>query len=63
VEGSSHDLVKVSSRHFPGGTKITNEKPQSLYPVSGPRFEPGKSRILSRSVNHSTMMFVNTICR
>jgi hypothetical protein len=46
---------KVVSRHFPGGAEGNHEKSQSLWPVSGPRFEPGTSRIRSRSVNHLTM--------
>lgn len=34
---------------MPVGTEKNHEKPQSGYPVSGPRFEAGISRIRSRS--------------
>jgi hypothetical protein len=36
---------KALPRHLPGGTEEVYEKPQSGLPVSGPRFEPGTSRI------------------
>jgi hypothetical protein len=35
---------KVLYQHLPGGTE-ENQEPQSAQPVSGPRFEPGTSRI------------------
>jgi hypothetical protein len=44
---------KVLSRHLPGGTEEIHRKLQPGYPVSWPIFEPGTSRIRSRSVNHS----------
>jgi hypothetical protein len=34
-----------------------HEKPQSGFPVSRPRFEPGTPRIRSRNVNNSTTTF------
>jgi hypothetical protein len=34
-----------------------HEENQSGQSVSGPRFEPGNSRIRSRNVNHSTVTF------
>jgi hypothetical protein len=37
--------------HLPRGTEETHDKPQSGYPVSRPRFEPGTSLIRSRSWN------------
>jgi hypothetical protein len=40
-----------------GGTEVNHEKSQSGYAVSGPRFEPGTSKIRNRSVNHSTTTF------
>jgi hypothetical protein len=48
---------KVLSWNLPGRTEENYEKPQSEYLVSGPRFEPGISRIRSRRVSHSTAMF------
>jgi hypothetical protein len=45
---------KVLSRHLSGGTEGNHEKPQSGWPVFGPRFETWTSRIRSRRVNHST---------
>jgi hypothetical protein len=43
---------KVLSRHFPRGIHENKENSQSKYPVSGPRFEPGTSRIRSRSAKY-----------
>jgi hypothetical protein len=47
---------KVLSWHLPGRTRKTT-KNLSGYSVSGPRFEPGTSRIQSRNANHSTTTF------
>jgi hypothetical protein len=44
-----------------GGTEKNHEKTYSGYPVSGPRFEPGRKRILSRNVKDSTRMFHNML--
>jgi hypothetical protein len=41
-------------QNLPRGTEENHETPQSGQPVSGPRFEPGISRIRIRCVNHST---------
>jgi hypothetical protein len=53
--------LKVLFRYVPGGAKKNHEKPQSGYPVSGPRFEPVNSQIRSRSVNNSTTTFGSTV--
>jgi hypothetical protein len=55
------DCFKVISRHSPGGTEKNHENPRSSWPVSGPTFEPGTSRIRSRSVKHSTTTFGNLV--
>jgi hypothetical protein len=34
-------VVVVLTRHLPGGPEIEHEEPQLVYPISGPRFEPG----------------------
>jgi hypothetical protein len=38
---------KLLFRYLPGGTEENYEKPQSKYPVSGPRFEPVTSQLRS----------------
>jgi hypothetical protein len=43
--------LKVLPRHFPRRTEENYEKPQSGELVSGYKFEPGTSRIRSKSVN------------
>jgi hypothetical protein len=48
---------KLLSRHLPGETEESHEKTKSGQPVSGPRFEPGTSRIRIRCVNHLTTTF------
>jgi hypothetical protein len=52
MEGSGHSL---NERYYPGihlkGLKENHEKP--VRTVSRPRYEPGTSRIRSRSVNYS----------
>jgi hypothetical protein len=48
---------KVMSQHLSGESEKNHEKSQSGQSVSGPRFEPGTSRIRRRSVNHSTTTF------
>jgi hypothetical protein len=50
----------VLSRHSPGGTEKNYEKICQGIRSSGPRFEPGTSRLRSKNVNHSTTMFDNT---
>jgi hypothetical protein len=45
LEKSGRNLVKVLSRHVPGGTEENNEKPHWGYPVWRPRFEPSTSRV------------------
>jgi hypothetical protein len=30
LEGTSHNLIKVLSQYFPGGTEENHEKPQSV---------------------------------
>jgi hypothetical protein len=52
---------EVLSRHSRRGTDKSHEKPQSGYPVSGPRFEPGIYRIRSRSVNHRPRRSVTSL--
>jgi hypothetical protein len=47
-------IFKVTSRHSLGGAEEIHEKPQSVKPISGTRFEPGTSQIRNRSINHST---------
>jgi hypothetical protein len=42
-------------------TEENHDKPQSGQPVSGLGFEPGTSRIPSRSVSHSTITLGETI--
>jgi hypothetical protein len=42
---------------FPEGLIKIHEKFQPGYPVSGPRFEPGTSRIWNTSVNYSITTF------
>jgi hypothetical protein len=46
---------KVPSRHFTGGTEENHEKNLG-YPASGPKFEPGTSKIRSSIVSHSTFL-------
>jgi hypothetical protein len=48
---------EVQSRHLSGGTEGKHQKFQSRYVSSGPRFEPGTSRIGNKSSNHSTDTF------
>jgi hypothetical protein len=36
---------KLLSQNLHGGTEENYSEPQSGYPVSGPRFEPGTSQI------------------
>jgi hypothetical protein len=59
VEESGRNLI---SRYCPSicleGLNKTTKKPKSRQPVPGPRFEPGTSRILNRSVNHSNKTLV-----
>jgi hypothetical protein len=50
----------VLSWHSPGGTEENHAKPQSEYPVSRPRFEPGISRIQGRNAYHSAVTFHDT---
>jgi hypothetical protein len=40
----------VVSRYTLGGTEENQEDLQSAYPVSGPRFEPGTSKICIRRI-------------
>jgi hypothetical protein len=47
---------KVLSRHLPGETEENDENLLSGYPVSGPIFELGTSRIRSRGVNLSAYL-------
>jgi hypothetical protein len=42
---------QLLSKHLPGETDENHEKPQSEYPVSGLRFEPELSGLLSGSAN------------
>jgi hypothetical protein len=46
---------KLLSQHSSGGIEENNEKPQSVFPISRSRFEPGTSRGLSRNFNHSNI--------
>jgi hypothetical protein len=55
--GSGRPTFKVLSQHSPRGTEENDEKLNQDSRSSGPRIEPGSSRIRSRSVNHSTTMF------
>jgi hypothetical protein len=48
-------IFKVLSQHSSGGIEENNENPQSVFPVSRSRFEPGTSRGLSRNFNHSNI--------
>jgi hypothetical protein len=48
---------KALSWHLSGRTEEKHKKPQSGYPVSRLRLEPGTSQIQSRSVNHLTTTF------
>jgi hypothetical protein len=45
---------EVQPRHLPGGTEENDENHPLACTVSGPKFEIEKSRIRSRSADHST---------
>jgi hypothetical protein len=53
--------------YYPGirldGLGKTTKNLKSGQPESGPRFEPGISRIRSRSVNHITTAFSSTLIK
>jgi len=49
------------SQDLPGDTEENNQKPQSEYSVSGPRFEPGSFRIRNKIDNQSTAKLGGTI--
>jgi hypothetical protein len=49
--------LTILSQDSSGGNEENHERRHSGYWVSGPRFEPESSRMLSRSVSHSTTMF------
>jgi hypothetical protein len=46
--GRGYGLIEVISRHLLGGAEENDEKPQSGYQVSQPRFETSTSRIQQR---------------
>jgi hypothetical protein len=50
---------EASSRYLLGGTEENHEKHQTREPVSGPRFEPGTSRILLIIV-HRKLLPINS---
>jgi hypothetical protein len=56
-QGSGRGLILSTVPNLPGETEEHHEKFPSEYTVSELKFEPGTSRIRSRSVNHSTKTF------
>jgi hypothetical protein len=50
--------IYALSQHLSGGPEEKYEKPQSEWPIIGPRFEAETYRIPKRSVSDSTTTFV-----
>jgi hypothetical protein len=60
LEGGGHCLIKVLYRHLLGRADKNHENSPSVQPISGPRSEPGTSRI-RRSAIQSTATFGNSM--
>jgi hypothetical protein len=56
---SGRGLILILSRHSLGGTEENHEKLNQDSRSPGPRYEPGTSRVRSRSVNYSTAVGIN----
>jgi hypothetical protein len=54
---------KVLSQHLLTGDEKNHKELKSQLRVSGPRFEPGTSRIRSRNVNNSAATFGTQCCQ